>query len=216
MFPGKKPEKVSDSDADFFFLLWLSGAVLILAIPSHKDFLLKLYVLYFTPPAIFLSGRLAGALDTRCVRTFAACIVLISGGATYFILAEYARNYETIKDAGDFIREHTSASDTITGTFATAHIISFLTGRQITEDVLNITDLGFERYKEVGNAENTCTLEPEEYEKDLLYNSRYVIIRDGEESSYFKKELLVEEGCPRVREYTNITIYSCRNQELLR
>jgi len=206
------PKMPKDADADLFFGLWLAGAPLILAIPTYKDFLPAVYALYFIPAAAALSGKLAGALNRSHLRALAIGIVMTSAGATWFGLMTDAENATTVAGVSSFIRDHTNASETITGTFATAHIVSFFTGRQLTEDVLNITDVGVWRYRgtEAAASLGICPPGIESYEKDILTQSAYVIVRDSEPSTYYRNKTFDSMECPTAAQFTNVTVYSCR------
>ena len=195
-------------DADLFFILWGSGIFILPFLPTHLDFLLNVYALYFIPPFAFLAGGLVETLNVSHLRTLFICIMLIYPAVTYSIYLDGAY-YSKIKEVARFISANTEPSDTITGSYVLTNAVSFLTGRGLTEDVLGLTAADVVR-----SADGRCYLFPHsscaEKAPMIIKNSSYVLLYPGVYSLFAINETMLEnEKCIKAKEIEDITIYRC-------
>jgi hypothetical protein len=140
-----KTKRYANNDADMFFALWALGVVAILFLPIQIDFSVNVYSAYFIPPFLFLAGSLVESLNIRQIRTIFVCILVIEAIATYALLLDGFYSYSDVKRISRFVSENSEVHDTITGSYITAFTVSFLSGRELTEDALGLTSFDLMR-----------------------------------------------------------------------
>lgn len=201
---------VKDDDADAYFLLWLAGMATIAFIPQYKDFLPNIYTIYYLPPLAMFVGKYWEALNVTYIRTLFTCVVLLHMSTIFLTYQENTMYSADIYGASEYVEQNTQASDTITGTYVTGPLVSFFTGRNLTEDALNMTAyenmLILDETKK--NADETCTL-CEMQTRSLMENARLILVTENEVGQYIKENVSNNPDCHPVKELVNTTIYKC-------
>lgn len=207
----KKPVKtVEDADADTYFMLWLAGIVTIVFIPQYKDFLPNIYTIYYLPPLAMFVGKYWESLNVTYIRTLFTCVILLHMSTMLLTYQENTMYSADIYAASEYVEQNTKPTDTITGTYVTGPLVSFFTGRNLTEDVLNMTQyenmLILDETKK--NADETCLL-CENQTKRLMENAAYVLVTENEIGQYIKENVSNSKDCRIVKEFVNTTVYAC-------